>query len=145
MFTFSQYPYKKISNILMKAKKSRERKEIIQALISFTDILYKTISNISSYKPLILFTIDPNMIFPGKHRELSTEKLETEITSSGYIDQLLEIIGIYNHREISDSISDAISDLHADMSRGIKDISEKKEILINSINNLKKVLQDLVY
>lgn len=140
MFSSSQHSYKKISEALASAKKSQNKEEIKKSLLLFADTIDEIVSHASSYEILALFSSDPDMIFSGTHRELSTNKLETETFSTGYVDQLLDLLNISSHKEISDKISDSISDLHAEMSRSVIDIENKKRAVIESVDQMRRLL-----
>jgi hypothetical protein len=130
--------YTNIIKRLKSAKQSGNDVEIKKALIFFAVSLNELAQNISSYQSLATFSHDPDMIFESKKTEFSNSGPDVEIYSTGLLDQLLEMINIKEHVNISNAISDAVSDLHAELSRGNKDVEKEKSALISALVDLKQ-------
>lgn len=132
--------YKKVIKRFIKAKKSNDPKKIRKALIFFIEQLKEIVVNIDSYQDLSLFTKDPDMIFESRHRYFSVSSLEQEVYSSGYLNQLLEVLGV--EISISEEIYNAIFELHSELSKGNNDVSDEKKNLINGLDRLGSELRD---
>lgn len=141
MSIFRQYPYSKAVRILEKAKGSDDISIIRESIIKFCDYMQLFIEKVDVYTEVFPFISDNKFIFPGKHRELSVHKLETEVYSSGYLSQILSSLNIKNHLELSESLQDAIGELHSNLSRGIKNINGDKKSILEILNNLRNVVQ----
>jgi len=133
--------YTDIIKKLTSARKSGNDAEIKEALLFLATYLIDLTKDISSYQPLVAFSHDPDMIFESKKTELSNSGPDIEIYSTGLLDQLLEMINVAEHTNISNAIADAISDLHTELSRGKKDTEEEKNALVGALEDLKKVVE----
>ena len=144
MLIFRRYSYNKALRILSKAKRSTDIAVIKQLIMEFCDYMKLLIDNTNSYKDVFPFIRDDRFIFPGKHRELSVYKLETEVSSSGFLSQLLSILDIRNHLELSESLQDAIGDFHSDLSRGLIDVKASKNKIFDVLTKLRNTVYQTI-
>lgn len=139
MRLYCQTPYKRIIDKFVKAKKIGTKKSLSESLSYFCDTILYLVNNKPSYEDFSLFSKDQNMIFENKIKKTTKENLDIEIYSTGFINQILEQLNISNNK-ISEMISDAIFELHSELSKNSENTEKQIRNLVETINTLKNII-----
>lgn len=137
MFTI----YKQISNNLLSARESHGVQKMREALTFTVSSFESILGSQLSHETFSDFIYDPDMLFETNNDVYSKSHPDIKITTTGLIDQSLEMVGLTNHKKIASDLKDAVYDLHNTLSLNLADIDSKKKKLLEVLKDIKLVIR----
>lgn len=133
--------YKQINTALLSARESHDVQEMREALTSAVISLEGILGGQLSHETFSDFIHDLDMLFETNNDVYSKSQPDIKITTTGLIDQSLEIIGLTNHNKIANDLKDSIYDLHSALSRDLADIDNKNKKLLEVLEDIKLAIR----
>jgi len=136
--------YKKVSQKLTFARISGDSRVIRNAFHIVVDALCDEINDDKkiSAETFSSFVTDEDLLFKTDKEIMSQNGPDTTLTTTGLIDQLLEMIGVIDHEIISDELKDGILGIHNCILDGSYiDIETKKEKISGVLDKLRLAIE----
>ncbi len=138
--------YTKIFEELSKAKNSGNKNSIRSSLLFLVSEIKNILDSKEEIKikalPFSDFIRDSKFLFAVDNINIiSNTKSDLIVSTNGLIEELLNIYGVSNSKEISDNLKNMIFSVHSSLSRGIYENKKVNEELNNSLNQIVISLQ----
>lgn len=131
--------YAKIVNALIESKKTGDKEIIINSIKLVHDEILNILSSDLTYETFSMFVYDKDMVFKINREELSRNSADVFISSNGLFAQVLEMADVKNYNEISEILSNSISNLHSSLSLSKEDIFEE----IDELKQALKIVENI--
>jgi len=136
--------YERISQKLTAARISGDIWVIKDACLFLINELFSEIERDQEITPetFSLFVADEDLLFETDKEIASQTGPDTTLTTTGLIDQLLEMIGVVDHQMISDELKDSILGLHnCVLGDSFVDIKTKKGKISSVLDKLRLAIE----